>query len=202
MLILFGEQDIALEQDNGRFDCPVCHSEQRFSHQQIQSYFSVFFVKTFKLGLKSNFVRCTNCDSCYDPKILQSRDKHQQAIDKEVLLRTLCYLVVGYGDTKHSRRRVIDIYHEYTRQEIDNSDITNEVNTIKLGQSPTLPFISSHKVFLSHKAKQIIVLASYQLANQSCLMEFDDRVRINTIAAHMDIELPEVEYLITSIETT
>lgn len=199
MLILFGEQDITLEHNKGNFNCPICNGRQSFSHQQVQPYFSVFFVKTFKLPLKSNFVLCNNCRSCFDPQIIHLPERYQQAIDKSVLLRVLCYIIVGYGDTQYSRRRLIDIYYDHTNLAISDSDITTEVINISLGKSPTLPYIKDKKIFLSHIAKQIIVLASYQLASGSCMMEFDDRVRINTIAASLDIELPEVEYLIASI---
>ena len=200
MLIAFGEQNITLEQDRGTFDCPSCHDAQPYSHQQTQSYFSIFFIRTFKLPLKTDVVVCNHCHSCFDPQIIQLPVDFQTAIDKSVLLRTLCYLIVGYGDTQHSRQRLIDIYFDHTKTAIDDTEITNEIIDITTGNSPTLPFLNTNKLFLSHQAKQIIILASYQLAKQSCLMEFEDRVRINTIAANLDIEIHEVNYLIASLK--
>jgi transcription elongation factor Elf1 len=201
MLIPFGEQDITVEYDKGNFNCSVCNGQQSFSHQQVHCYFSMFFVKTFKLALKSNFVLCDRCGACYNPRVLQSPEKFQQPIDQAVLLRVLCYIIAGYGDTKYSRQRLIDIYYDQTQQTLKDLDITSEIININSGNSPTLPYIKNNQIFLSHKAKQVIVLASYKLASESCMMEFEDRVRINTIAANMDIELVEVEYLVASIST-
>lgn len=199
MLILFGEREIAGEKESGTFDCPICQSKQSYLHQQIQVYFSIFFIKTFKLSPKTDTLICTNCHSCFNPLITQTPDLFQTAVDKAVLLRALSYLIVGYGDTQHSRQRLIDIYFEHTHITLQDSEITNEVLTISSGGSPTLPLLKNNKLYLSHQAKQIILLASYQLASQSCLMEFDDRVIINTLAANLDIEIAEVNYLITSI---
>ncbi|NRA54310.1 MAG: hypothetical protein HRU23_09225 [Gammaproteobacteria bacterium] len=199
MMIIFGEQEVSSDLDKGTLECPVCQCQQAFSHQQTQPYFYVFFIKTFKLSLKSDFLLCSHCGSCYDPQRLESPSDYQQAIDKMVLLRVLCYLATGYGDTTYSRQRLIDIYFEHTQITIANSDITNQMIAIANGQSPTLPYLQQQKIFLSHQAKQKIILASYQFANQSCLMEPTDQDRINQIGANIDVLLPEIEYLIGSI---
>ncbi|NRA72098.1 MAG: hypothetical protein HRU24_13835 [Gammaproteobacteria bacterium] len=199
MLIFFGEQNTELECGTGQFYCPICDNVQAFVHHQVQSYFSLFFIKTFKLGLITDVVVCQQCHSCYDPNILTSPAKYQLAVDKAVLLRALCYILVGYGDTKHSRQRVVQLYFERSNLALSDSDITSDIAQIKSGNSATLPYLKANKTQLSHQAKQIIVLTCYQLAEQSCMMEHQDRVRINTIAAHLEIDLPEVEYLISSL---
>ena len=151
------------------------------------------------MPLKSDFLLCHHCGSCYDPQWLKSPSEYQQAIDKLVLLRVLCYLTFGYGDTIYSRKRVIEIYQKHTDIIIDDSDITNEMIKLSNNTNPTLSFLEAQKIFLSHQAKQKIILASYQFASQSCLMESEDKVRLNQIGAHIDIFLPEIEVLIESI---
>jgi len=198
-MIIFGEQEVSSDLDKGTLDCPVCQCQQAFSHQQTQPYFYLFFIKTFKLALKSDFLLCQCCGSCYDPQRLEAPSDYQQAIDKIVLLRVLCYLATGYGDTSYSRQRLIDIYFEHTKITISDSDITDQMIAISNGQNPTLPYLQQQKIFLSHSAKQKIILASYQFSSQSCLMEHADKVRINQIGANIDILMPEVEYLIGSI---
>lgn len=199
MMVLFGEQEINSDHDEGQLECPICQCSQCFSHVQTQPYFYLFFIKTLKLPLKSDFLLCHHCGSCYDPQRLKVPSEFQQAIDKLVLLRVLCYLTFGYGDTVYSRNRVIEIYQKYTDITIDDSDITNEMIKLSNDTNPTLPYLQAQKLFLSHQAKQKIILASYQLASQSCLMESEDKVRLNQIGAHIDIFLPEMEQLIESV---
>ena len=119
-------------------------------------------------------------------------------LSNHVDLRCLCYLLSGYGDTVHSRKRLIDLYKTHTNLVITNKNIDTELMFINSGNSPTLPFLQNVSNLLSAKAKQVIVLACYQFALGSSMMEHQDRVRINTIGSSINLSLPEVEYLIVN----
>lgn len=196
MFFLFGEKNHATQVAQGQFKCPICLTQTKYTHHLVQSSFTLFGISIAKLNIISDYVVCHSCASCYDPQILEAPDKHRLAVDKAALIRTLCYLLSGYGDTQQSRARLIELYAKFTNIEITNLDISTELTVIDGGQAPTLPFLKQLAPTLSPKAKQDIIIACYQFANGSCLMEHHDRVRINTIASSLDISLPEVEYLI------
>jgi len=197
MFFLFGEKTELHPIINGHFDCPLCQSNTEYSVHVAQPSYTLFGISIAKLEITSNYVVCHECASCYAPQIIDNPQEHQLAIDKATLLRTLCYLLSGYGDTLQSRARLIEIYKRFGLIEIESTDIDTELSVIESGQHPTLPFIKQQNIFLSPKAKQDIIIASYLFVSGSSLMQHVDRVRINTIASSMDVSLPEVEYLIT-----
>jgi len=196
MFILFGEKAHATELATGQFGCPLCQQSTTYTHHQVQPYFTVFGINLAKLNICSDYVVCHLCASCYNPQIIVEPEQHSLAVDKAVILRALCYLLSGYGDTKQARVRLIELYQRHTNIQIGSHDIDTEMAVITGGTAPTLPFLKGATLNLSPKAKQDIVLACYQFAQGSCLMEHQDRVRINTIASSIDISLPEVTYLI------
>jgi len=197
MFFLFGEKTELHPIVSGQFECPLCQANTEYSRHVAQSSYTLFGISIAKLDITSNYVICHQCASCYAPQIIDNPQEHQLAIDKATLLRTLCYLLSGYGDTLQSRARLIEIYQRFGLIEIDSKDIDTELRAIESGQHPTLPFIQQQNIFLSPKAKQDIIIASYLFVSGSSLMQHADRVRINTIASSMDVSLPEVEYLIT-----
>lgn len=199
MFFLFGEKDHATQKAAGAFNCPLCLTNTRYTHQHVQPSFTLFGISIAKLDVSSDYVICHQCDSCYAPQVINKPEEHNLAVDKAVLLRTLCYLLSGYGNTQQSKDRLINIYQQYTNIDIAYEDIRTEVNVINAGHAPTLPFLKEHSVRLSPKAKHSIILACYQFADGSSMMEHQDRVRINTIASSLGISLPEVAYLINTL---
>lgn len=198
MLIFFGEHEIAQQVKSGEFPCPICNKQRVYSQHLAQSYFTIFWINVAKLENSSDYLQCNSCESCFNPLITQEPEKYRLAIDKSTILRCLCYLLSGYGDTVHSRKRLIDLYKTHTNLVITNKNIDTELMFINSGNSPTLPFLQNVSNLLSAKAKQVIVLACYQFALGSSMMEHQDRVRINTIGSSINLSLPEVEYLIVN----
>lgn len=196
MFIFFGEREQAIQITTSQFDCPVCQQSTQFTHHQVQCHFTIFGVKVAQLPIASNYVVCHICSSCFDPKILNDPQEFTLAVDKASLIRTLCYLLSGYGDTQQSRDRLIAIYKCHANIEITDHNIDTELFVIRSGNAPTLPFLKKIAHLLSPKAKQDIIIACYQFSVGSCMMEHHDRVRINTLASSINISLPEVEYLI------
>ena len=196
MFLLFGEKYHANQVATGQFECPICLSETHYTHHRVQPKFTLFGIGIAKLEITSDYVICHQCNSCYDPQIIATPSEQHIAIDKAALIRTLCYILSGYGDTGQSRTRLIQLYKQVTNIDITNQDISTELAVINSGKAPTLPFLKQVALRLSPKAKQDIIVACYQFASGSCLMEHQDHVRINTIASSLDISLPEVEYLI------
>jgi len=196
MFLLFGEKINLDPVVNGQFDCPLCQANTEYSLHRAQSVFTLFGIGLAKLEVTNHYVVCHQCASCYAPQILDEPQQHQLAIDKATLIRTLCYLLSGYGDTLQARARLTEIYQRFGLIEITSQDIDTELAAITSGEHPTLPFIKQHSIQLSPKAKQDIIVACYLFSDGSSMMEHQDRVRINTIASSMDISLPEVEYLI------
>lgn len=196
MFLLLGEKEQAKPPVEGEFFCSVCEQKTPFSHHVVQRFFTLFGLSLAKLDTSSDYVRCNQCDSCYDPRILSQPQSYQTAIDKVAMLRALCYLLSGYGSTAQSRERVAQIYQHFTQLNVEQQILLNEVKIVEGGLAPTLPYLSNLRPLLSQQAKHNIVVACYQFANGSCMMEHQDRVRINTIASSLEISLPEVEYLI------
>ncbi len=198
MFILMGETEKVAPVEQGNFDCPTCQSQQSYAHHQSTAYFTVFGISVAKLNSLANYVICQQCHCCYDPQIIDKPLQYSQALDHMVLFRVLNYLLSGYGDTIHSRQRLQAIYQQVTSTEKSNTDIDNEQSLINSGSAPTLPFLIQYKHVLSLEKKHQIVLAAFQFANGSCLMEHHDRVRLNTIGSSLDLSLPEIEYLIVN----
>jgi len=196
MFFLFGEKNNVQQVVTGQFQCPLCQATTDYSQHLNQPSYTFFGIPIAKLNVSSDYLVCHVCGSCYAPQIIEHPEDHQLAVDKAILIRTLCYLLSGYGDTVQARTRLIELYKRYALIEITNQNIDTELSVIQSGQHPTLPFIKQHTLRLSPKAKQDIIIACYQFANGSSLMEHQDRVRVNTIASSMDVSLPEVEYLI------
>lgn len=198
MFILMGEKEKLLPVVRGTFDCKFCQSEQHYSHHQSMAYFTLFGIPIAKLNLLSNYLSCDECSACYSADILTDPQGTYPAIDHQLLFRILCYLLSGYGDTIQSRQRVISIYRMVTGQIKEQQDIDQEIAIIDSGNSPTLPLLVKHDHQLSPAKKQQLVVAAYQFAAGSCLMEHHDRVRINTIGSSLGLSLPEIEYLIVN----
>ncbi|MGB0897907.1 MAG: hypothetical protein ACPGSN_01565 [Psychrobium sp.] len=198
MFILMGETEKVAPVEQGDFNCPTCKSKQTYAHHQSTAYFTVFGISVAKLNSLANYLICQQCHCCFDPQILHKPSQHLQALDHVVLFRVLNYLLSGYGDTIHSRQRLQQIYQEATSSEKSNTDIDHEQSIINSGSAPTLPFLTQYKHLLSLEKKHQIVVAAFQFANGSCLMEHHDRVRLNTIGSSLDLSLPEIEYLIVN----
>ena len=200
MFVLFGEQSRNLEVGSGDFDCPVCRNRQRYHHRRIKQYFSLFFIPLLPLEDSANYLICSGCQACFDPQILKQPQEYRQACNHQALRRALCYLLAGYGVTTHGKQQADALFQDATGQPLDNAAIDNELQLINSGLSATLPYLHQLAPKLSAHAKQQLVLASYQLARQLGDMGFDDRVRINTLATELGLSLPEVNYLISSVE--
>ena len=200
MFVLFGEQSRNQEVASGDFDCPVCLGRQHYHHRRIKQYFSLFFIPLLPLEDSANYLICSGCQACFDPQILKQPQEYCQACNHQALRRALCYLVAGYGDTTRSREQMRTLYQDATGQPLDDAAIDDELQLIHSGLSATLPYLHQLAPRLSAHAKQQLVLASYQLARRLGEMDFDDRVRINTLAAELGLSLPEVNYLISSVE--
>jgi len=198
MFILMGESEKALPLQHGQFDCPTCAVKQAYSLHECAMYFTIFGLSVARLNTVSHYLSCDLCGSCYSPEILEQPQQHLQAIDLQVLFRILCYLLCGYGDTVQSRQRVLNSYNSMAVKDYCMKDIDNELTIINAGSSPTLPYLQQNTHLLSPIKKQQLVMAAYNFANESCMMEHRDRVRINTIGSSMGLSLPEIEYLIVN----
>lgn len=198
MFVLMGETEKTSPVQHGLFNCPICQSQQHYSHHHSTAYFTIFGISVAQLNTLSDYLSCDECSSCFSPQILDNPQAFSDATDHRLFLRVLCYLLSGYGDTVQSRNRLLDIYRVVTSQIKTPSDVTQELTIIESGHSPTLPFLTQHSHLVSAAKKHQLVIAAYQFANGSCLMEHHDRVRINTIGSSLGLSLPEIEYLIVS----
>lgn len=198
MFILMGETEKKSPVKRGLFDCPICQSQQDYSHYNANAYFTIFGLSVAKLNSISDYLSCDGCSSCFSPQLLENAQAFNQATDQTIFIRALCYLLSGYGDTMQARSRLLDIYRVATGQTITQDDITHELATIESGDSPTLPFLTQYSHLVSETKKQQLVVAAFQFADGSCMMEHHDRVRINTIGSSLGLSLPEIEYLIVN----
>jgi len=193
-----GETEKASPLQHGQFNCPICANEQAYSLHDCAMFFTVFGISVARLNTVSHYLSCDQCGSCFPPQILEHPQQHLHAIDQQALFRVLCYLLSGYGDTVQSRQRLLNSYKSIAAKELCQKDIDSELAIINAGSAPTLPYLQNITHLLSPFKKQQLVMAAYNFANESCMMEHQDRVRINTIGSSIGLSLPEIEYLIVN----
>lgn len=198
MFILMGEAEKLFPLKKGKFFCTMCKQDNDYTHHYSVNYFTVFGIKVAQLETLSDYITCDRCTSCFSPKAITSPELHQQAVEHYVLFRVLCYLLSGYGNTTDARNQLLSIFKEITNQSVTAQMIDNELKLIETGNVPTLPFLKAHTHLLSPLKKHMLIITSFNFANNICLMEHHDRVRINTIGSSLGLSLPEIEYLIVN----
>ncbi len=198
MFILMGEAEKISPLKTGTFFCPICENDNAYTHHHSISYFTLFGIKVAKLDILSDYLSCNECVNCFSPQIISSPQQYNKSINQQVMLRVLCYLLSGYGDTIQSRERLLTIFKTMNDQEITFSDIDKELVVLTSSNTEILPFLNSKNLLLSSLKKQQLVIAAYKFTEGSCVMEHHDRVRVNTIGSSLGLSLPEIEYLIVN----
>lgn len=198
-MLIIGEKQITKEVANGTFECPVCDSRQGYRHRQIKQYFSLFFIPLLPMNDSANYVICNHCLCCFDPRILTEPAVYSDPINHRAMRRALCYLLAGYGDSSVGRQQLSAIFQTYNGITLSPATVAQELQAITGGDSPTLPMLHKLSPQLSTHAKHQLLLACYQLCQGLTEMSFEDRVRINTLAAELELSIPEVNYLISTL---
>ena len=54
----------------GRFFCPACQSETEYDHQQMRTFFTIFFIPLIPLAAGQRYVECRQCKGTFVEAIL------------------------------------------------------------------------------------------------------------------------------------
>jgi len=85
-MIIWGSKGKSKTVETGRFFCPICKSQQRYNHEVIGKYFTLYFIPLFRTKKVGEYIECQNCHMTFKPEIIDwSKGRSQAQADiKEI----------------------------------------------------------------------------------------------------------------------
>ncbi|HEX5105133.1 MAG TPA: zinc-ribbon domain-containing protein, partial [Pirellulaceae bacterium] len=72
-MIIWGSTGREVNVGQGDFHCPQCDSQQRFFHNRIARYFTLYFIPLFQISSHGDFITCTRCSGQFTMEVLNYR---------------------------------------------------------------------------------------------------------------------------------
>ncbi len=83
-LIIFGARPRVTSVDSGTFLCPNCSTsrdqQRRYERKRSRNYFTLYFVPLVPLGNGQEFIECQNCQTAFDPTVLDVNFKPKRRV--------------------------------------------------------------------------------------------------------------------------
>ena len=88
-IIIWGSTNRTQRLNSGEFHCPRCDCRQGYSLEQVQSYFTLYFIPLFPQGSATRVVICQQCKQGYKEEVLAYKpptdmERHAARIHNEL----------------------------------------------------------------------------------------------------------------------
>ncbi len=70
-IIIWGSRGITSRLGSGRFHCPRCETATEYTHQEVKSYFTIYWIPLFPIGGGQRYVECDVCGGTYKEEVLE-----------------------------------------------------------------------------------------------------------------------------------
>lgn len=88
-MIIWGSKGKSKTVGSGVFFCPICKSRQRYHHEVIGKYFTLYFIPLFRTKKVGELIECQNCTMTFKLEVLdlskgraQAKEDIKQIIDE------------------------------------------------------------------------------------------------------------------------
>lgn len=190
MLVVMGERQRFKHVAIGRYYCGYCQSEQGFDEVTRRGIFTVFWLPLIPMGVNARYWQCQKCQHSFSPEQTEQAHLHQ------VAGALLAYLGLGFNYIAE-RSPGLAI--------LQNAGVTDEgIAVMLIDQGEQIvksrgieAYLREMKASLSvNDGADVVAMAVAMQA--ACLGQWqhEDRVRINWLAALLDIDMSYVTSLV------
>ncbi len=91
-MIFFGTKAVGKTIETGSFECPSCNQSTVYKHEQVNKYFTLYFIPLIPLGDLGKQITCTNCNSSFVPNTILNHIESKDAVNSITKKKRNCPL--------------------------------------------------------------------------------------------------------------
>ncbi len=194
MIFLFGERIKRDSKPLGARSCPVCHSEQQFSHVQEVNYFHFFGLRLLPLEKIADFQLCEFCENAFAMGPTVPEVPSHIGLTQTVI----SYVLLGYGQHDHTELAQ-DLLKKITGFDLSLEGYRRNVADLSTGSLDIFAHIKQQARRLNVRGKQQVIEAAFLATHACCEIQYEDRLRINMVASAMDTSIAFVNATIEQV---
>jgi tellurite resistance protein len=168
-MIIFGSKGITSTTGSGKFYCPSCDDERRYSKKKIRKFFTLYFIPLIPAGTLAEYVECNRCNVCFEPDVLDfDQDEAIEALKggfNKAMRRAMIEMMLADGVIDADEITTIqDIYEQLSGQKLTMADIKKDIHKAEQQKAGLEKALAEVAPALNDEGREMVIKATFLVA--------------------------------------
>lgn len=155
--------------DQGQFFCPDCGDHRVYRHEQVNRYFTLYWIPLFSTGELGKYIECNTCKSTFNERVLEfdpaaAAEKFEAAFSIAAK-RVMFKMALADGEIDDGEiAEITQSFSNIAKREIDQDDIAAELEAARDDSRTIKDYLTEVAPSLNDSGKEIVYRAAIAVA--------------------------------------
>lgn len=167
-MIIFGTRGLTSTVATGAFHCPRCGPQRSYSHKQVKTWFTLYFIPCIPLGAAGEYIECNHCAGAFGVEAMHYNPaaERQKTVDeiKRILVLAAMHAGPMTDDRYFSLRSAIA---GFSAEDCSLQSLQHEVAMATHAQAQMVPYVRYVAEGITDEGKNAILSMAFFSLNSA-----------------------------------